>query len=97
MISEGQKKIIFQILRPYKPFGVWIFGSYARMENKQGSDLDLMVKLGKRINLLDFIGIEQELSEALGIKVDLVMEGSLDPLVKPYVEKDIQPLLVNEE
>ena len=56
-----------------------------------------MVNLGKRINLLDFIGIEQELSDALGIKVDLVTEGSIDPMVKPYVEKDIKPLMVNEE
>jgi len=97
MISETQKEIIFQILRPYKPVSIWVFGSYARNENKAESDLDLMVKLGKRINLLDFIGLEQELSEALGIKVDLVTEGSIDPLVKPYIEKDIKPLLVNEE
>jgi len=97
VISEAQKKIIFSILKPYGPVKVWIFGSYARNENKPDSDLDLMVKLEKRINLLDFIGIEQELSEALGIKVDLMSEGSLDPLIKPYVEKDIKPLVVNEE
>jgi uncharacterized protein len=92
MISESQKEIIFNVLRPYKPVNVWVFGSYARNENKAESDLDLMVKLGQRINLLDFIGLEQELSEALGIKVDLVTEGSIDPLVKPYIEKDIKPL-----
>ena len=97
MISEVQKKVIFKILRPYKPLKVWVFGSYARGENKSDSDLDLMVNLGKRINLLDFIGIEQELSLALGIKVDLVTEGSLDPMVKPYIDKDIKPLMVNEE
>ena len=97
MISEVQKQIIFDKLRPYKPVSVSVFGSYARGENKSDSDLDLMVKFGKRINLLDFIGIEQELSEALGIKVDLAMEGSIDPLIKPYVEVDIKPLLANEE
>lgn len=97
VLSKVQKEKIFKVLEPYKPVEVWIFGSYARNENKPDSDLDLMVKLGKRINLLDFIGIEQELSEALGIKVDLITEGSLDPLVKPYVEMDIKPLMVNEE
>ena len=97
MISEVQKKVIFKILRPYEPIKVWVFGSYARGENKSDSDLDLMVNLGKRINLLDFIGIEQELSMALGIKVDLVTEGSLDPMVKPYVDRDIKPLMVHEE
>jgi len=97
MISEAQKKIILKILKPYQPLGVWIFGSYARGEDNPTSDIDLMVKLEKRINLLDFIGIEQELSNALGIKVDLSMEGSIDPQVKPYIEKDLMPLVVNEE
>lgn len=97
MISNAQKKIIFTVLNSHGLDKVWVFGSYARNENRPDSDLDLMVRLNKRVNLLDIIGIEQELSEALGIKVDLVIEGSLDPLVKPYVEKDIKPLMVNEE
>ena len=62
MISEAQKKLIFKILDQYDPIKIWVFGSYARGENKGDSDLDLMVNLGKRINLLDLIGIEQELS-----------------------------------
>lgn len=97
VISVEQKKTIFQVLAPYDPISVWVFGSYARNENSKGSDLDLMVKLGKRINLLDFIGIEQELSSELGIQVDLVSEGSLDPLIQPYVNLDLKPLMVNEE
>ena len=97
MISEVQKKVIFKILHPYEPIRLSVFGSYARGENKSDSDLDMMVKLGKRINLLDFIGLEQDLSEALGVKVDLATEDSIDPLVKPYVELDIKPLMVNEE
>jgi predicted nucleotidyltransferase len=97
VLTTNQKKKIFEILKPYQPVGVWIFGSYARDENKPDSDLDLMIKIGKRINLLDFIGIEQELSKELGLKVDLVQEGCLDPLIKPYVDMDIKPLMVNEE
>ena len=97
MITPDQQKIILSHLAPYKPKKVSVFGSYSRNENTKNSDLDLLVEFGVRINLLDLIGIEQDLSEALGIKVDLVTEGSLDPLVKPYVEMDIKPLLVNEE
>jgi predicted nucleotidyltransferase len=97
MITKDQKRIIYQILAPLEPIQIWIFGSYARGENKKGSDMDLMIKVKKHINLLDLIGVEQELSDALGVKVDLVTEGSLDPLVKPYVDLDIKPLYVNEE
>jgi uncharacterized protein len=85
MVTEIQKKTIFNVLKPYKPFKVWVFGSFARNEEKSDSDLDLLVNLGKRVDLLDFIGIEQELSKSLGVKV------------KPYVDQDIMPLMVNEE
>jgi len=43
----------------------------------------------KRVSL-DLIGVEQNLSEELGIKVDLVTEKSISPLIKPFVEKDIR-------
>jgi predicted nucleotidyltransferase len=43
----------------------------------------------KRISLLDLIGVEQDISDELGIKVDLVTEKSLSPLIRPYVEQDI--------
>jgi uncharacterized protein len=97
MITDSQKDIILKTLRPYEPKKVAVFGSFSRGENNSESDLDLLVELGIKINLLDLIGIEQELSEALGIKVDLITEKSLDPLIKPYIENDLQPLMVNEE
>ena len=97
MLTSSQRKIILDKLSPYKPRKVSVFGSYARGDNVRDSDLDLLVELGVRINLLDLIGIEQDLSEALGIKVDLIMDGTSDPLIKPYLEIDLKPLMVNEE
>ena len=44
-------------------------------------------------NLLEIIGLEQELSEQLGIKVDLITVRSLNPQLKIYVEKDLVPLV----
>ena len=96
-LTKLQKQQIFKILEPFQPEKVWIFGSFARNENKPGSDLDLMVKFNKKIGLFELIGLEQDLTEVLGIKVDIVTEGSLDPIVKPFVDMDIKPLQVNEE
>lgn len=93
MISALQQNIILEKLSPYKPKKISVFGSYARGENREGSDLDLLVEFPNTINLLDLVGLEQELSEILGIKVDLVTEGSLSPYVRPYVEKDLKKLL----
>lgn len=92
MITEQQKHIVLQHLEKLSPEKVGIFGSYARGEQTQESDLDILVFLDgtKRFSLLDIIGVEQDLSDALGIKVDLVTERSLHPIVRPYVEKELQ-------
>jgi uncharacterized protein len=91
MINEYQKEIVLKHLKSLRPFKVGVFGSYARGENSNQSDLDILISLdySKRISLLDLIGVEQDISDELGIKVDLVTEKSLNPLIRPYVEKDI--------
>lgn len=93
MISQQQQDIILKKLSPFHPKRVSVFGSYARGENKEGSDLDILVEFGDQINLLEIIGLEQDLYEILGIKVDLVTEGGLSPYVRPYVEKDLKKIL----
>ncbi len=93
MIDVSQKKIIVSKLSPYLPKKLGVFGSYARGESHPGSDLDLLVEFEKKINLLDLIGLEQELSEALGIKVDLVSEKAISPYIKSSIEKDFKSLI----
>jgi len=92
MINQTQREVIIRHLQPIRPRKIGVFGSFARGDNKTESDLDILLYLdnNNKISLLDLIGAEQELSEALGIKVDLITERSLNPLVRPYVEKDLQ-------
>ncbi len=89
MLTEEQKNIILQVLAPFQPNRVGIFGSVARGEAKPESDLDILVNFTKRLSLLDLIGLEDELSFSLQRKVDLVTERSLHPQVKKYIQKDI--------
>lgn len=93
MLQPNQKQQIIKHLRPYNPTMVGVFGSYARNEQRLDSDLDLLVKFAKPVNLLDLIGLEMELSDLLGIKVDLVTEPSVLPALRPYIEKDLQRIL----
>jgi predicted nucleotidyltransferase len=95
MINNQQKEIILKLLAPLKPVKVAVFGSYARGENKPDSDLDLLLQLdySNRISLLDLIGVEQDLTDALGIPVEIATEESLSPYVRPYVEKDLTYIL----
>ncbi len=89
MDQELQSRLI-KCLLPYHPVKIGVFGSFARGENKKGSDLDILIKFKDRISLLKLVMIEQELSDTLGIPVDLVTENSLKhPRLKTYIYKDL--------
>lgn len=61
-----------------------MFGSAARGELNV-RDLDILVQINRRISLLDFIGIQQELEDALKMKVDLVEYDSIKPSLKDHI------------
>lgn len=85
------KKKIAPILKKNDVEFAGIFGSYARGEAAPESDLDLLVKLKDeaKMSLLDVIGIENKLSDRLGIKVQLVTVDAIHPYIKDSVEKDL--------
>jgi len=91
MINENQKQILLKSLAVIEPKKVGVFGSFSRGENGVDSDLDVLIYLSEnqKVSLLQLIGLEQELSELLGIKVDLVTSRSLKPEISSYVEKDL--------
>lgn len=60
---------------PIRELGV--FGSYVRGEQTESSDLDILVNLDEGVGLFELAGLQQELSDALGVKVDLVMKDGL--------------------
>ena len=93
MKIDPQYELILKTLEPFKPAKVGIFGSYARNEQTEDSDLDILVSFKETISLLDLVGLEQELSEILGIKVDLVTERSVNPRLKKYIYQDLKVIL----
>ena len=86
------KNIILSQLKDYNVLKVGIFGSFARGENKKGSDLDILVEFKDSPSLLTLIKLENQLSEILGIKVDLVTTGALK---NKRIKKSIQRDLIN--
>jgi len=83
-----------KVLREHKrelreKFGVkeiQIFGSYVRGDQKERSDIDLIVDFEDIPDLLQFIGLERRLEEILGVKVDLLTQESLSPYIRKYIE-----------
>lgn len=68
-----------------------IFGSYVRGEEKESSDIDILVDFEHdvRLSLLDFIELEIYLSDLLGIKVDLVDKQALKPKIGRQVLNEV--------
>jgi predicted nucleotidyltransferase len=88
------KNIILNHLKEYKPLKVGIFGSFARGDNKKTSDLDILVEFKESPSLLTLIKLENDLSEVLGIKVDLVTTGALkNKRIKKSIKKDLISIL----
>jgi len=94
MVDPKIKDMILSHLKEYNPLKVGIFGSFARGDNKKGSDIDILVEFKNVPSLLMLIRIENELSELLGIKVDLITTGSLkNKEVKKSIRKDLINIL----
>lgn len=94
MPAQEIQHIILTTLKPYQPLKVGIFGSFARGDVEKPNDIDLFVKFKRPVSLLELIRIENDLSEKLGIKVDLVTEGALsNPIIKQSVENDLEILM----
>lgn len=82
------------LLHRYGVRELGIFGSWVRGEQTPDSDLDLLVEFNKplNLNLLDYIGIQLELSDALEMQVDLVMKKSIKPALKAQILAEVEPV-----
>jgi len=69
-----------------------VFGSYVRGDEKENSDLDLLVKFDEVPTLFKFVALENYLSDHLGIKVDLVMKESLKSHIGERILAEAQPI-----
>ncbi len=87
-------KKVTSILKRYGAKEINIFGSYARGEEKKTSDLDIIIGFSERKSLFDIVGIEQGLSESLGIRVDLLTEKSISPCLIDRIKMEcITPVI----
>ena len=87
--EEIFKKIV-QVLKNQRAKKIAIFGSYMRGEEKPGSDIDIIIEFSERKSLLELVGIEQELSDVLGVKVDLLTEKFISPYLIDRIKEEME-------
>lgn len=81
-----------ELTSDYGVASVEVFGSYARAEQDRNSDLDVLVTFTETPGLLEFIALEDRLSDMLGLPVDLVMKESLKPALREHILKEAAPI-----
>lgn len=67
----------------------WLFGSFARGEEREDSDIDILIQFAKGVRIgLRYFHMINDLEELVDRKVDLVELSTLDPFVVPFVNKE---------
>jgi predicted nucleotidyltransferase len=90
MSREEIETALVSILAKYGVRKIGLFGSYARGEERTDSDLDVLVEFDKRKSLLTLVRIERELSEHIGVKVDLLTEQAISPYLVERIKADLK-------
>jgi len=82
----------------FKNYGVnqaYIFGSFARGEQNQDSDIDFLIEYDPNADftLFELVELKYALEEAFHRKVDVVTQGALSKYIRPYVLKDRKAIM----
>ena len=88
-IIEKLRAYLPELKKKYPISRLGIFGSYARGEATENSDIDVAVELNGPMGL-NFVAMANEIENLFGIKVDVVPKRSIKPAYLPSVEKDIR-------
>lgn len=89
---RGKREAILEIARRYGASDVRIFGSVARGDANDTSDVDLIVRFERGRSLLDHGGLLMDLRDLLGTKVDVIDEEAMRPRFRQHVMKEAIPL-----
>ena len=86
-LSDVQKKRaqILNIAASHGADHIRVFGSVVRGTAGPASDLDLLVRFSENASLIDHIALMQDLERVLGVKVDVVEEDALHPLIRDRI------------
>jgi predicted nucleotidyltransferase len=91
-LLKAKRDEILQVCAKYGARNMRVFGSVARGEADEQSDIDLLVEFEPNRSLLDHAGLWVELQELLGVKVDVVSERGLKPRIRQRVLQEAIPL-----
>ncbi len=78
-----------ELIQKYNVSELGIFGSFARNEQSEASDIDILIDFKQPIGL-QFVEIADNLEKVLGLKVDLVSKNAIKPRLMQFIQQDIR-------
>jgi hypothetical protein len=91
-VVHANRDAIIELARRHGAFDVRLFGSLARDDEDNDSDIDILVSFEPDRSLLDHIALQQDLEELLQAKVDVVSRGGLSPYIRDAVLREATPV-----
>jgi uncharacterized protein len=85
-------KLMPTLQETYHVASIEIFGSYARKEQSQKSDLDLLITFSQPYSLWELLDVKEFLTTKLKMKVDLVPKDSIKPILKEQILQEAIPI-----
>ena len=93
-IKEIEKIILShkqeELNEKYGLISIGLFGSYVRGDQDSKSDLDVLVEVRRPMGFVEFIRLENHLSQLLGVKVDLLTQKALKPHIGQRILQEVQ-------
>jgi predicted nucleotidyltransferase len=91
-LLKAKRGEILRVCDKYGAYNVCVFGSVARSEADEQSDIDFLVELEPGRTLFDLGGLQYDLERLLGCRVDVVTERGLKPRIRERVLREALPL-----
>ena len=90
MNAEKMMKLIAEYFKTQPVLKAWIFGSYSRGEQRQDSDIDILILPDKsqHFSLFTLSAMYEDLKNLLGCEVDLITDGGLMPFARESADRD---------
>ncbi|MBU0569604.1 nucleotidyltransferase family protein [Patescibacteria group bacterium] len=85
IISKEKSKLD----KEYGVSHIGIFGSFVRGEQKENSDIDILVEFKKPVGFFKFLSLEEYLEKKLERRVDLVTKKALKPTIGKHILQDV--------
>lgn len=91
-VFEQNRELIREVASHYRVANLRVFGSVLHGDDKEDSDIDIVVDVLPGTSLFDLTGLKAELEQALGVPIDIVTSTGLHRFIRDEVLAEAQPV-----